>query len=72
MRVEEMDMAGRVSGVTVWGCAAGRRTTEGAARGAFTCRHYATADHNQWRNDWMEIITVVPWQGPKHEATAIP
>jgi hypothetical protein len=42
--------------IRVWGLAAGRRSTEGAARGAFTWREYETESFP--RNDWLEVIKI--------------
>jgi hypothetical protein len=42
--------------IRVWGLAQGRRSTEGAARGAFTWREYKTEAFP--RNDWIEIIKI--------------
>jgi hypothetical protein len=43
--------------VIVWGLAAGRGTTKGAARGAFTWREYASREAIP-RADWLEIIVI--------------
>ncbi len=42
--------------IRVWGLAWGRRSTEGAAPGAFTWQEYETEEFP--REDWKEIIMI--------------
>ena len=42
--------------IRVWGLASGWRSTEGAARGAFTWREYKTESFP--REDWLEVLKV--------------
>jgi len=43
--------------VTIWGLAAGVRSTEGAARGAFTWRDYPSEnDAKEAEKDWLKVI----------------
>lgn len=45
--------------VEVWGLAAGRGSTEGAARGAFAVENYPD-EASIPREDWQRILYVVP------------
>jgi hypothetical protein len=56
--------------VTVWGIAAGRRTTKEAARGAFTARTYPVKDWDKNREDWLSILAISPTTEHPKEATA--
>ena len=44
--------------IVIWGLAAGRKSTRGAAPGAFTCREYPTPQSaREATADWLHIIT---------------
>jgi len=43
--------------IKVWGLAAGVRTTQAAARGAYTWREYDDGDPH--KEDWLVIICII-------------
>ena len=49
--------------IRVWGLAWGRRSTEGAAPGAFTWREYETESFP--KEDWQQIIIIEKLKGVK-------
>lgn len=53
--------------VTVWGLAAGVRTTKDAARGAFTARTYNRDTFQRFAEDWLDILYIVPGLGAPPE-----
>lgn len=55
-----------MSKLTIWGLASGRRTTDGAARGALAWRDYDTPQAaKDAERDWLVILYIVDERGNK-------